>query len=250
LPLPQVSVVIPTYKRPELLHRALASIGSHDWQETIVIDDDPEMSGMLIVKDFPGVRYFCKRGFDRGLANSRNISISLVRGRYVCFLDDDDYFQPGGLEQLYRATKSCRAFYYGNFRFVRKNLIETRNLADAHERQLLIVNEIPVGSYLIEKVSIRHLFDGLMKSHEDWDFLLKNVDWSSAEYVSNEIVNIDKTREDESSMSVRRRKHFWMEFVGIYSKFPAPQFNEYRVKFLEGLGVHIPRNLIAETKSF
>lgn len=248
--LPKVSVVVPTYQRPELLRRALASIGNHEWQETIVIDDDPAMSGASVVIDFPGVRYFSKRGFERGLANSRNIALSLVRGRYVCFLDDDDYFLPDGLSYLYSATQSGKSFYYGNFRYVRRDSIQIRSLESTHQRQLLVINEIPVGAYLIERSSIRHLFDGAMKSHEDWDFLLKNIDWADVEYVSHEIAAIDKTHDDESSMLVRRRQHFWIEFLSVYSKFPASNHLEARIKMLESLGVSVPRGLFTNDNIF
>jgi len=250
LNLPVVSLIIPTFQRPALLSRALQSAGSPPWLETVVIDDDPAMSAADIVKGYAGVRYIAKRGINRGLSASRNLGLSVAHGRYVCFLDDDDFFTPGGLESLLNATSSAKSFYYANFNLHRKDKVELKVLDSVRDTKLLVANQIPVGCYLMERSSIQRPFDDCMKSHEDWDFLLKNIDWECAEYIRSSVVNIDKTRDDDTSMQVRRKGHFWMDFIRVYSTFPAPHLNKERVIMLKKLGISVPVELLPVVSTF
>ena len=89
-----ISIVVATYKRPELLRRCLNSIPFlyQSLVDVLVIDDDPNMSGADVVSEFNSIRYFSKRGFDGGLSNSRNLGINLAIGKYLIFIDDDDFF--------------------------------------------------------------------------------------------------------------------------------------------------------------
>jgi GalNAc5-diNAcBac-PP-undecaprenol beta-1,3-glucosyltransferase len=245
-----ISIVIPTYKRPHLLTRALASICQSKLAaiDVLVVDDDVEMSAADIVRNFPDVRYVAKRGVSQGLSKSRNIGIELAEGRYILFLDDDDFLLPGAIDVFAENLNSKFSFYYSDFRYLRKNGEEPVSLDSVAMRKLLVVNEIPVGAYLIEKSAVKVPFDTCMNSHEDWQFLLSNVDWSLAKYLGVPVVGIDKTSDDDSSMQNRRREQFWMDFLTIYAKFPAPEHAELRSQMLLGLGVNIPKELLGFAK--
>jgi glycosyltransferase involved in cell wall biosynthesis len=249
---PHITVVIPTYKRPQGLYRALASVTSDksDDQEVIVIDDDPELSAVGVVAQFQGVRYFAKRGFEKGLSQSRNMGIQLARGDYILFLDDDDYLNPEALKTLRVAINSGKDFYYSDFHILRPTALQEAKLDKLNSDRLLIKNILPVGAYLIKASSIVTLFDITMKSHEDWQFLLANVDFSNSEYLPLATVVIDKTAEDNSSMQVRRSSFFWMEYLGVYARFPAPHLATDRQRALSKLGVHIPIEKLGLHDSF
>jgi len=98
---PLVSVVVPTRDRPSELSEALASIFDQSFRdlEVIVVDDgsraaieplDPRAGSSLRVSRLEPAR---------GAAAARNHGVSCARGRYVAFLDDDDRWLPGYLEQ-------------------------------------------------------------------------------------------------------------------------------------------------------
>lgn len=244
---PLISVIIPTYKRPDLLTRALNSltIETSTCIDIIVVDDDPYASGAEVAKQFNTVRYFAKRGIDKGLSASRNIGIQLSVAPYILFLDDDDFIENGAIDQCASVIRSGHSFYYFNFSYLfpsKKVLVST---ADANNEGLLVVNKIPVGAYIIEKSSIRATFDLSMKSHEDWNFLLDNVKWERAMHIPTSLAVIDKTRQDESSMQVRRKDSFWMEFLGIYAKHPSPELKHARLAQLQTLGVTIPEMIFS-----
>jgi GalNAc5-diNAcBac-PP-undecaprenol beta-1,3-glucosyltransferase len=243
---PDVSVVVPTYQRPEKLARALASIAAacSAVHEVIVVDDCPEGSGFALARQF-NARYLFKAGAQRGLSQSRNLGLSLATGRYIAFLDDDDFFSPSGVDQLLAAASGIKAFVFGDF----SNLFATEkvrtDLSLLTHDHLLICNQIPVGAYLMDRALVRRNFDTQMRSHEDWDFLLSNMDWARTAHVPQEVVTIDKTENHDTSMQARRSQHFWLDFMSIYGRYPAPHLKTHRRNVLLSLGIAIDEKMLA-----
>src|SRR5580765_8935030 len=96
-PSPQFTVVIPTYGRPQLLPEALASVLGQTVPdlECIVVDDaSPEP---VAVEPNERVR-LVRREENGGPAAGRNTGAAEARGRYLAFLDDDDWWEPDRLE--------------------------------------------------------------------------------------------------------------------------------------------------------
>jgi glycosyltransferase involved in cell wall biosynthesis len=90
-----VSVVIPTFRRPEQLRKAIESaLGQNGvTTEVLVVDDSPEGSAQNIVSclDDERIRYLKNPAPTGGFPSVvRNIGWPLARGRFVHFLDDDD----------------------------------------------------------------------------------------------------------------------------------------------------------------
>jgi glycosyltransferase involved in cell wall biosynthesis len=94
---PEVSILIPTYRRPQLLRRAIASALSQDppvAMEVIVGDDADE--GAAIVSEFDDVRLRYQRNFEHlGMAGNWNRLCDMARGDYLLLLNDDDRLLPG-----------------------------------------------------------------------------------------------------------------------------------------------------------
>lgn len=98
------SIITPTFNRPELLKRAVASAlsQSHENWEMIVIIDSPENSGYSETPQTdPRVRYL-KNEKNIGANQSRNRGLTSVSpdSDRVIFLDDDDYLAPTALLHL------------------------------------------------------------------------------------------------------------------------------------------------------
>lgn len=94
---PTVTVVIPTRNRPEMLIRALRSVGAQTYRgfETLVVDDGsaPPLDAAPFPFDLPRLRVL-RHEIPRGAAAARNRGIAEARGRFVAFLDDDDEWLP------------------------------------------------------------------------------------------------------------------------------------------------------------
>ncbi|WP_224242050.1 glycosyltransferase family 2 protein [Hyalangium gracile] len=95
-----ISVLIPTRHRPVLLQRALASVAAQTRRpdEVLVIDDGDEPLELLSRGEVSVVRQEAPHGAPR----ARNRGASLVRGRFIAFLDDDDTWHPDYLAEAER----------------------------------------------------------------------------------------------------------------------------------------------------
>jgi GT2 family glycosyltransferase len=102
-----ISVVIPTYNRCELLRRALLSVFSQTLlpAEVAVIDDgSTDGTNAMILKEFPEVAYY--RQENCGVSSARNIGIHHTTGDWLAFLDSDDEWLP---EKLIHQTTALAA---------------------------------------------------------------------------------------------------------------------------------------------
>ncbi len=90
------SVIIPTFRRPDLLADAVASVLAQtrpDW-ECLIVDDG---GGQVIDPPDPRVRVV-SRSSPGGPAAARNTGVAEATGRWLTFLDDDDRYTPQRLE--------------------------------------------------------------------------------------------------------------------------------------------------------
>ena len=95
-----VTVVIPTFRRPEQLRQAALSALAQEGAsiEVVVIDDSPEGSGREAAESIGDRRVVYKKRptpSNGRPALARNDAWPHARGRYVHFLDDDDLVLPG-----------------------------------------------------------------------------------------------------------------------------------------------------------
>jgi glycosyltransferase involved in cell wall biosynthesis len=95
-----ISVVIPTFRRPKPLREAIASVLGQTGVsvEIIVVDDSPEASAQGVVEDIgdPRVRYLKNPAPSGGMPGMvRNLGWPLAQGDFIHFLDDDDIVPEG-----------------------------------------------------------------------------------------------------------------------------------------------------------
>ncbi len=91
---PLVSVVICTFRRPDLLARCLARLAVSlpaDGVEVIVVDNDAagsaEATVQRMTQRLPGLRYVLEP--ELGLSFARNRGLRTARGGFVAYIDDD-----------------------------------------------------------------------------------------------------------------------------------------------------------------
>lgn len=108
--MPLVSVIIPTYRREELVVNAIQSVldGCSLDFELLVFDDTPDASARDAVSAIADERitYHVMAEPSGGCpALVRNTAIAHARGKYLYFLDDDDQSAPAGIDALIRALE-------------------------------------------------------------------------------------------------------------------------------------------------
>ncbi|MGH2569040.1 MAG: glycosyltransferase family 2 protein [Bacteroidota bacterium] len=119
-----VSIILCTYNRAHLVGRAVASVFTQTYRnwELIVIDDgSSDNTGEVILRmatSEPRIIYL--RHANRGLAESRNVGISLAAGEYITFLDSDDEYREDHLARRVEliGKKNATALLYGGIEYV------------------------------------------------------------------------------------------------------------------------------------
>lgn len=97
-----LSVIIPVYNAAPLLNRCLDSIFNQTTQytyEVILIDDGSTDNSIEIIKARKEKNIVLYQQQNAGPAAARNKGIELAQGKYCAFLDADDYWNDGYIEQ-------------------------------------------------------------------------------------------------------------------------------------------------------
>jgi glycosyltransferase involved in cell wall biosynthesis len=99
--LPLVSVVIPTYLRPELVIRAVRSVQSqtiHDFEIIVIVDGRDQQTRMALESIGESRLSIIVPEAHLGQSNAKNLGVQAARTPWVAFLDDDDEWLPRKLE--------------------------------------------------------------------------------------------------------------------------------------------------------
>lgn len=110
---PLVSVVVPIYNVENYLEQCLDSIAVQTFNsyEVILVDDGSTDSSGEIAKKYEQT-YFSFRLIKKengGLSSARNAGIEKARGKYICFVDADDYIKSDYIEKLYSKAQEFNA---------------------------------------------------------------------------------------------------------------------------------------------
>ena len=101
-----ISIIIPVYNVENYLNDCINSVLNQSYQnfEIICIDDASTDSSSEILEYFvqkDSRIKLLKNETNRGLGPSRNIGLDVAKGKYILFLDSDDWYSPDTLETLY-----------------------------------------------------------------------------------------------------------------------------------------------------
>ena len=105
---PEISVIIPTYNRFEMLEKALNSVLSQNFNdfEIIVVDDastdntNARLQGGFKAEIEKGTIRYIRNEKNQGRSACRNTGTKLARAHLIAFLDDDDFWLPEHLNSL------------------------------------------------------------------------------------------------------------------------------------------------------
>lgn len=189
-----VSVVIPTRGRPEWVENAVRSALAQRYVpvEVIVVVDglDPQTEQVLgcLVDTRLEVHALEK---NVGGAEARNIGVSVARGEWIAFLDDDDTWLPDKLDKQIKFALASQELY---------PIVSSRILAHSRKSEQVLPRRIyTTGEEVSEYLFCRRGFvygEGMLqtstllvkrellleipfvkglKRHQDWDWLLKVV---------------------------------------------------------------------------
>lgn len=101
-----VSIIIPVYNRENLIERCLDSVINQtlDSIEIIIVDDGSVDNTVNVIKNYTNkyegeIKLICQN--NNGAANARNTGIKNASGKYITFVDSDDYIDFDAMEIMY-----------------------------------------------------------------------------------------------------------------------------------------------------
>lgn len=187
---PLVSVVVPTYNRPQYLQRALASIAQQSYSnlEVIVVNDAGEdVRG--VIRDFEkerAIRYIVHE-HNQGAGAARNTGFSVAQGKYITFLDDDDVFYPHHIRTLVDCleknnrevvaayTDAIEAVFDYSTESPKEVERKVTYSEDFNFENLLAYNYIPILTLMFRREVLASVggFDTGLAALEDWEWLIR-----------------------------------------------------------------------------
>ncbi|WP_180357615.1 glycosyltransferase family 2 protein [Streptomyces sp. NP160] len=233
-PPPVVSVVMPTYNRPELLRRALASLAAQTFEDfEVVVVNDAGTPVDDVVGEFSSSLSItlAEHTTNAGRCGALNTALGLARGTFVNFLDDDDIAYPHHLTSLVDAAAGdTGAVVYSHCVRVAEDSAgrvvqrEVFGASDFDAERLLVENYIVGMSALVPLAAVRASggLDPDLRVLEDWELWIRlsallpfrHVPVPTAEY---------RWRSGTGNQSVREQFRFHTALEAIYAKHPVPR---------------------------
>lgn len=110
----KISVLVPVYKtKEEYLRRCIESLCSQTLKEIqiILVDDGSPDDRGRICDQYAETdrRILVIHQNNKGLAAARNAAFDRAEGKYVMFIDGDDYLEENACEEAYRAAEDTKA---------------------------------------------------------------------------------------------------------------------------------------------
>lgn len=108
-----ISVIIPVYNVERYIEKCINSIliQTGPTFEIIVINDGSTDGSLSIVKNIVDERIIIINKENTGVSDSRNIGIENAKGKYVCFVDSDDFIESDYFVEIFSHLKQNKDLY-------------------------------------------------------------------------------------------------------------------------------------------
>jgi glycosyltransferase involved in cell wall biosynthesis len=275
-----VSIIIPTYKRYELLKDAIESaINQNEFvdYEILIVDNEPELNNgsHRLVESYQNkrIRYY-KHDENIGMFGNWNRAIELANGKWITLLHDDDFFLPGILDRIYNiiqgnsqiaGIKAAQTLYVqpngGNiieFAKMVLNKTQKRGVWKLRKTDNLYRNSLqtPCGIFMLKEYVIQ--LGGFNPDHYPAaDYLFTtNYLFHYNMYHTNEIWWICRVFNNESQNSSTRQKimeqnYFIRKAYGDLLNFPVWLIKPFvlflsydNIKYLNSLKLNIDNSFL------
>ena len=215
---PKISVIIPTFNRPELLKRSIKSVLNQSFQnfEIIVVDDGLEKRADKIIEKINDDRIvYIKHRKNKGVSVSRNNGVEISKGEFITFLDDDDEYYPEKLKRQYNIMEKhldqidftfCLAETYFKEKGVlissqKNNFKEGVHYFFEEALSMNIPNIIPTIFCKKEKILQINNFDKNFPSAEDKDFMISLSKISHGFFLNEVLVKVNSSEKESDHLS-------------------------------------------------
>ena len=189
-----VSVIIPVYNVEKYIDKCLESVVNQTYKnlEIIVINDGSTDESEEVIKKYlnkhSNIKYIYQE--NKGVSSARNAALTYANGKYVMFIDSDDYIDKYTIEKMYFNAEKYDSdmVVCGHVRFYddisRKEIFNYYNYQDRlfdRNKVFNLMLELKVKGYLCDKLFKR---ESLINNNfvlepnryiEDWFPVIKYV---------------------------------------------------------------------------
>lgn len=151
--MPFISIIIPTYNHANYISKALKSVMNQSFQdwEAIVIDNQSVDETRKIIKSFNDSRIRYLRISNNGIvAKSRNAGVKFAKGKWIAFLDSDDWWKKNKLKMCYEIIKQKNDidFIYHDLRVINNenSLFNLRKIKGRKLKEPIIIDLLLNGN--------------------------------------------------------------------------------------------------------
>ena len=221
-----VTVVIPTYKRPDRIVRAVKSVLNQTYNniEIIIVDDNginTEMANrtwkeLENIVDNHKVKYFCNE-VNSGGSYSRNVGLINSSGKYITFLDDDDEIMPEKIKKQVNLLEKLGDKYKSVYTSYHK-ILENGKVYKSAEKvqgdlyQYALSRSVYLGSgsnLLVYTELAKEIggYDVSFKRNQDLEFFTRICEKTNIAFVDDDLLKIH--------YEIREIKKSYMDLVSI-----------------------------------
>lgn len=233
---PFFSIIIPFYNVEKYITKCLESIIEQEYTdyEVILVDDGSQDSTRGIVEEkIKGCYRFRLIIQDNsGVSTARNKAMDVAKGKYLWFIDSDDWIENGALEIIHNHIREVEVLGFSNYQFFEDDNFLRPNPINADS--LIITNsEIVEKKYRFETAPWIYVFnkDFLEKNkirfrediyiHEDEFFLAECLQKiTTCQFISNQLY-YHRIRQGSlmRSKNTERKLYAFSELNKLYQKF-------------------------------
>ncbi|WP_215147074.1 glycosyltransferase family 2 protein [Exiguobacterium sp. s91] len=234
-----VSIIMPAYNSEKSLNTAIDSIINQSYSnwELIIVDDFSKDNTNKIIDDCIKKDKRIKKIVNvrnKGAAFSRNIAIKESKGKWIAFLDSDDYWHEKKLEiQTNYMLKNNYYFTFTNTRYITDQKVSFNkkfNIPNSVDfKKLRKHNVIACSSVIIDKKILQYNFIEKNDIHEDYLLWLKILNDGNRAYSIDEELLI--YRLSKNSKSGNKLKTIFM----TYRVFKELNYSYIKSLFFTGL---------------
>jgi len=257
---PTVTVVIPTYDRPDMAERAVRSALAQVPQPVVVLVDDggpfPVTDGVRALEE-SGAIVVAREG-NRGTAGARNVGARRATTEFLLFLDDDDELLPGALDALEAGLRARPDAVMiaggGHRRFTGGRLGPVEWPAEIEWDYAALIGGDPffTAAVLVRREAFEAVggFEERVKLSEDWDLWIRLSQVGRVALAKAEVVEYNAHGNNQSSsgkvagMATTTAAHYLKGFTPEAREELGPRMVVYVVDlYAVELSWHVRTNL-------
>lgn len=215
---PLISVIVPCYNAEKYIKKTLESILNQtiDNLELIIVDDgskDDTIKEVSKILKASTIDYKIISKLNGGVSSARNEGLKNSHGKYIYFLDSDDYIQNNMLELMIQKIESCNAdIVFCGYDYVNEEGISYKQ----YDKEYNYITELSTGEAVFKKIldNSIHIWTGSIvykrsllidnsieyyegcNYGEDYEFICKCVCKSKSIISVNQILSHYVQRED------------------------------------------------------